>query len=472
MKNKAEKKETSTAVIAIWYVISNVLVKGLALITTPIFTRLMTKSEYGQFSNFTSWESIITIIVTLDFSASIMRAKYDFKDEMKKYMSSIVLFGNMVTLAIYVIIELNSSFFVKLFAMDMRYIRMLFVYLLFMPAFSYLQVEHRIFGKYKFFVLYSVGAAILRTAISVLLVCFCEDKLFGRISGYLVPMILLNVCLWIFIVGRGKGISWKCVKYACMISIPLIPHALAGTALSSSDKIMITQYCGEETTALYSIAYMVAATASLLWVSMNQAWSPWTFDQLNLGRLEDVKKASKLYLAVFAALIVGVLLIAPEVVLILGGQQYYEARYVMPPVILGGAFQFIYGLYVIIEIYMKKTFTISVGTVGAAILNIVLNMIFIPRYGYMAAAYTTLLGYIALLVFHYFTVKRIAGEYLHTYDGRFIMEIIVLLCCVSAISLWLYDHLIVRYSLIIAYVVVLMFILYKYRTKILHIFKR
>lgn len=465
-KTKEKNQSVSTAQIAIWYVVSNFFVKGIAMLTTPVFSRLMLKSEYGQFNNFTSWESIITIIVTLDFSASIMRAKYDYKDEMKQYMSSIVLFGNIVTCIMYIIIELNSSFFVAFFSMEMRYIRMLFAYLLFMPAFSYLQIEHRIYGRYKFFVAYSVGTSLLRTGISVLLVLILENKLLGRLYGYIVPMIALNMCLWIYIVWRGRCLSLKYIKYACMISIPLIPHALAGSVLASSDRIMITRYCGDEATALYSLAYAVAGMAGLIWTAMNQAWSPWLFDRLNEGKLQEISDNSKVYLGIFTILIIGVFLGAPEIILIMGGAQYYDARYVMPPVILGCVFQFIYGMYVNIEIFMKKTFTISVGTVGAAVLNIILNLIFIPQFGYIAAAYTTLVGYIALFVFHYYIVKSSMKRYIKAYDKRFVMTIIALLSGLSIITLGLYNQLLIRYILIILYIFALLIGVYKYRGKI------
>lgn len=465
-KLKKKKDNATTAKIAIWYTIANVFAKGMAMITTPIFTRLLSKSEYGLFSNFTSWESILMVLVTVDFTASVARAKYDFDDRMDEYISSILLSSNIITLVCYLIIELNQAFFCELFSMDMIYIRIMFVYLFFSPAFSYLQVKHRIYRKYKFFVAFSLTTAIVRTAVSVILVLTFQDKLWGRICGYVIPISIFNCALWLICIRKSHVISRDCLKFACMISVPLIPHALSGIILGSSDRIMITNICGSEQTALYSLAYQISLLANLIWTSMNQAWSPWLFDKIHDSKYKAIKKNSMIYLGVFAILIIGVLLITPEIILILGGTQYYEARFVMPPVIMGCAFQFIYGMYVNLEIYAKKTWEISVGSVAAALLNIGLNAIFIPIFGYIAAAYTTLIGYALLFVFHFIMVQVVAKDISGVYDKKFIFGIIAVLMAVSAVSLLLYNNSIIRYCVLAIYLVAGCFGCYRYRKMI------
>ena len=102
------------------------------------------------------------------------------------------------------------------------------------------------------------------------------------------------------------------------------------------------------------------------------------------------------------------MLIAPEMLMIMGGENYISSMYVIPPVMLGCLFQYIYTMYVNIEQFMKKTVGMAFGSALAAIINVALNMLFIPKYGYIAAAYTTLVSYGFLLVFHYILVKELA----------------------------------------------------------------
>lgn len=458
--------KATTARIALWYAFSNIFVRGLAFLSTPIFTRLLSKAEYGNFSNFTSWESILAVIVTLDFTASIARAKYDFDERMEEYLSSILLVSNAVTLAAYLLVELNRGFFEAFFSMDIIYIRALFLYIMFLPAFNYLQAKHRIYRKYRFFVAFAISSALLRTGVAVLLVVLMKNKLLGRVIGYVIPTTIMNICLEVYILLKGKKINWSCVKYASAISIPLIPHAISGIVLGSSDRIMITRYIGAEANAIYTLAYQVSLLANLLWTSMNQAWAPWLFDNLHAENFKAIRENAKLYLGVFSALIIGVLLITPELMLILGGQAYYEACYVMPPVVMGCVFQFVYGMYVNLEIYDKKTYQISIGTVCAALLNVGLNAYFIPRYGYIAAAYTTLVGYAALFMFHYLIVAKRMKTLSRTYDRRFTFGIILAMLVCSSLALLLYRAEIVRYALIVIYAALLGIIAFKNKERI------
>lgn len=466
------RKQASTAKIAIWYTIGNLFSRGVAFFTTPIFTRLLSKGQFGEFSNFTSWVTIITVLATFDLSASIARAKYDYDGKMDQYLSSIMLFSNLITLIGYVIVELFPNYFCSLFSMDMLQIRFMFLYIMFWPAFSYLQVKHRIYRKYKFFVAFSILSVVMTASFSVLLVMLMEDRLLGRIIGYVVPVTVMNLILWINVVCRGKSFSLSCIRYACAISIPLIPHALSGILLGNSDRIMIRQICGAEANAMYSLAYQISLVANVLWTSMNQAWAPWLYDQINGKKHEQIRKKSKIYLGVFSILVIGILLVTPEIILIMGGRSYYEARYVMPPVILGCCFQFVYGMYVNIEIYEKKTFIISVGTVSAALLNVGLNAIFIPRFGYIAAAYTTLVGYMALFLFHYLIVNIHIKELRNIYSKKFVFTILLGLGFASALSLLLFKFEIIRYILTAIYLTVGMIVAIKNRGMIMKLIKR
>lgn len=464
-KNQGERK-ASTAKIALWYIVSNVFGKGLAVLTTPIFTRMMSKTAYGQFSNITSWESILTVLVTLDLLSSIARAKYDFDERMDEFLSSILACSNILTLAVYFCVEMNQGFFEQLFEMDIFYIRILFVSLLFMPAFNFLQIKQRIYQKYKFFVAASMGSAVVRTGISVVLVILLDDKLFARSVGYFVPVTILNAAFWVYVMAKGKKVSLECIKYACKISIPLIPHDLAGILLGSVDKIMITSYCGSEANAVYSVAYTVSMLAYVIQNSMNQAWTPWLYDNMNDKNEAVIRKNSAMYMGVYAVLIVGVLLLSPEVVLILGGRGYEEAKYAMPPIILGCVFQFFYTFFVNIEIFQKKTFMISIGTVSAAGLNILLNRLLIPEFGYVAAAYTTTVGYLALLLFHYLIVRYTAKEYLGIYHKKLMLSVVAMLTLITIGIAFLYNWNILRYMFIAVYAGILLWGIWRYRAAI------
>ena len=74
----------------VWYTISNFIVKSIGFITTPIFTRLMTQTEFGNYSKYLSWQSIAVIIMTLNLEATLVSAKYDYKNKFDQYIFSVL----------------------------------------------------------------------------------------------------------------------------------------------------------------------------------------------------------------------------------------------------------------------------------------------------------------------------------------------------------------------------------------------
>ena len=465
---KKNENQISSARVALWYLVGDLLVKGLSVITTPIFSRILTKQEYGEFSNFSSWESICLIFITLDLSTSISRAKYDYGENIYQYISSITLVSTLSTILLYIVVESNSFFFTDFLSMDISYIRLLFVYFLFEPAYEYMQVKHRMYMKYKFFIFFSLCSALLRTGISIALVYLMEDKLKGRILGHILPVLFLYIGIYIYVWLKGHKVKWEYCKYALSIGVPLIPHTLSTNLLSSSDRIMIKKIWGAEQTAIYTLPYTVASVVILIRVSLNKAWTPWFFDALSEKRYKEIKEKSNRYVDVFLILMVGIMLVAPEIVYILGGKQYYEARFIIPPVMGGLVCQFIYTLYVNIEIFSKRTFSISVGTMFAALLNIILNIIFIPKFGYMAAAYTTLIGYFVLALFHFIIAKYrigLAGVFNNfLFFAKLFLFIVIQFMCIG-----LYSADVFRYLFLLFYVIYVLFILFINRKALINI---
>ena len=451
-------KESKALKAGIWYTISNFFVKGIMFITMPIFTRLMSSSDIGMFSNITSWFTILAIITTFEIYSSVSIARFDYKKELDSYISSSLFLGTLITLVFYIIVLIFHNFFEKLFLIDFLTLNLIFIYLLVYPSIQMYQIHCRIKYEYLPVIVTSLLNVILSTGISVVFVLLMKNKLQGRIIGYFVPLIVVSFVIYILLMIKGKSISKKYWKYALKISFPLIWHLLASYILSSSDRIMITRLVSTDANALYSVSYTISMVVSILWNSMNNAWSPWAYERMDEKDYSSLKKNSKPYTIFFLVVVYLFMLITPELLLIMGGKYYLQAKYVMPPVMVGYIFQFVYSLYVNIEFYHKKQKNIAIGTIIAACINIVLNFIFIPIFGYIAAAYTTLIGYICLFAIHFIFVKKIGCIY--WYDTKFFVKLLLVsLISIPLFSL-LYKFNIIRYCLIVfAFTCVLYFLL-------------
>ena len=239
------------------------------------------------------------------------------------------------------------------------------------------------------------------------------------------------------------------------------------TVLNSTDRIMITKICGAADNALYSLAYTCGSIITILINSINTAFSPWLAERIHENDTKSVRSFSKYYITSFVCIAIGVMLVAPEVLYILGGKSYLAAIYVMPPVAMGCICQFLYTMMVNIEQIKGKTVGMAFASAAAAVLNYVLNLLLIPKFGYIAAAYTTLAGYLLLLGLHMWLVRRMGMS--HVYSYRFVVGTIIAAGAVSVGVNAVYSVTILRYIILLGYLSALTIVLYKKRDYILKI---
>jgi len=100
---------------------------------------------------------------------------------------------------------------------------------------------------------------------------------------------------------------------------------------------------------------------------------------------------------------------------------------------------------------LEKTKMVAIITVGAAVLNIVLNYIFIPRFGYVSAGYTTLISNIVMAVFHMiysrYLSKNVMG-YVKTFYWKHLLGLSAGMFVITVLVSLFYDKLLFRYCII------------------------
>lgn len=454
----------------IWYTISNFLLRGVAFITTPIFSRILSQTEYGYFSNYASWVSLLTICVTFDLEATLIIARHDHEDNIDEYVLSMFALSSIGVIGFGVLCNIFKEFAENLFSMNISYINSMIAYMLFIPVINIFTALERFRYKYKTTVLIGFLTTFVSSVLAVILILNMDDKLAARTIGFVIPTIITGFIVYVIYVVKVHHIKIAFWKYALPIALPFIPHLLSMNLLNSIDRIMITKICGPEQNALYSIAYSVGAMVTILVSAINNAYSPWLGDKLRIEEYDTVRKYTKYYVLGFSWVALGIILLSPEVLYILGGKQYMQAIHCMPPIAMGCICQFIYCMYVNVEQYYKKTVGMAAASVSAAGLNYILNYLFIPKFGYVAAAYTTLASYLWLMVFHMYLVKRINKSYV--YNNKLISCVIAFLLIITTLINALYNYNIARYIVVVLFVIISVCILIKYKERFLRFWRK
>ena len=454
---------------ALWYTVCNVLMKGISLLSTPIFTRILSEESYGTFTIFQSWFNILIIFTSLNaFMGGFTKGLLVYKNDQDGFTSASLGLTTIITLIFGLFLLIAPSFWSDLFELDSSLLLALFLELLLMPAMDFWAARKRFDYKYKEYVIITLAMSVGCISVAIITVLNSENRLFARVYSDAIIKSLFCAVLFVIIVKRGKRLIKKEYwKYTLSFNLPLMPHFLSTYVLGQSDRLMIGKMVGTSQAAYYGVAYTIASMMNLVMTALNNALNPYIFKSIE-SRCEDrIKKSTAPLFLLMASLCVLTMALAPEVVYIFAGSKYSEAVYVIPPVAASVYFIFLYAMFSSIEFYFQKTKLIASATVICAIMNLILNFVFIKIAGYYAAGYTTLFCYICLALFHHIFYKKVVFEELGEQKELFNTKIILLGACVvigiMIIMLLLYQYRIIRFSIL--FVIAILLLSFKGRIK-------
>ena len=413
----------------IWYTVGNMLIKGINFLSLPLFSRLLNTEEFGIYNVFVSYEAILYVIIGMAIHSSIRSANIKFKGNINEYTSSvsiIYLVNAMIMLFIALIFNKQLS---KLLAFDKLIIVLLIFYSLGSALLSlynnYISLEY----SYKKYLLVSFFNSVGNVCISlvVILTIFKKKRDIGRIVGATSTICILAFFILCIMYKKAKPkINKSYWKFAVKYSIPIVPHGISQVLLAQFDRIMIRSIVGNAAAGIYSLAGNIMLILTIITDSISTAWSTWFYDQISENRIESINKRAKQLSFFFVVLTVGLLTISPELIIILGGKEYSAGQYVAIPMIVDAFILFIYNIIVSSEYYKNKTTYIMLGTMVAMVINLITNYVFISKYGFIAAAYTTLFSYMCYLILHIVISHKVVGFFVLELKF-FLMELVIII---------------------------------------------
>ncbi len=444
---------------SLWFFICSFLQKGISTITTPIFTRLLSTSEYGQYNVFNSWLGIVAIFVTLRLSMGVYaQGLVKFEEDRNRFSSSLQGLTLVLCLAwtgIYLIFQKQINNL-----LDLTTVQMLAMLLMIWTTavFEFWASEKRVTYSYRSLIALTLIVSLAKPTIGIVFVKLASDKVTARILGLALVELIGYSFLFFIQIRKGRQFySAKYWKYAILFNLPLIPHYLSLTVLSNSDRIMIKNIVGESESGIYSLAYSLAMIMTLVNTALSSTISPWIYQKIKARRVQDISRVSYIALCIIAASNIILIAFAPEAVAIFAPHEYYDAIYCIPPVAISVLFMFCYDLFAKFEFYYEKTHFIMIASIIGALANIGLNYIFINMYGYVAAAYTTLFCYIFFDFMHYIFMRKVCNDYLDgvkVYNMRIIAGISVAFASLGFAYLATYKSIYARYGLTIILVII------------------
>ena len=445
-----------------WFLFCSVMQKGISVITTPIFTRLMSTGEYGQFNVFNSWYAISSVIVTLNLSSSVyLVGLVKFEDREREFSSSLQGLTLILCLVWALVYVPTKSFWNELFQLTTLQMLSMIVMIWSTAAFSFWMTEQRNRFKYRLLVAVTLAVSVLKPAVGIALVQHARDKVTARIVGLAAVELACYTSFFVVQMARGKRFySSEFWRYAVLFNLPLVPHYLSTVVLASSDRIMVQRMIGESAAGIYSLAYSMGQLMNMVNDALNKAVSPWIYQRIRAGEEGDVRRVVYPSIAVVGVMNLALIVVAPELVAIFAPPEYYEAIYVIVPVAINGVFTYMYLCLAPFEFYFEKRAYTTTATLLSALANVGLNLVCIPRFGYVAAGYTTLACSTINALIHMRYVNRVCDEFLdgaRPYDMRALLAIGACFVVFGLLFVPTYAHPLVRYAVLVVSGIVLVF---------------
>ncbi len=397
------------------YGLGSVLVRGLAFLLLPLYTRYLTPAEYGIVALTATCTVVLGLLFPLGLRGAISRTWYaegTVEDRRERAGTLwIAMLGSAALMA--VLLDRFGAGPARSLLPDIPfdpYLRFAiwtaFLGVLGLTPLVLLQAQERAAA----YVALTVWTAITTTAVTVWLVVTGGGAR-GYVLGALIGAALAAIPYLVITLREIRPVvRMSVLGPALAFSLPLVPHALAGWALEMSDRAILTRLVPLRDVGVYSLGYQLGAAMGLLTMAFNGAWVPFLFGTLkDEGAHAHAKLARVVTYYAFALCFVGLgwALLVEHAIPLVAGPAYRSAHLITPWVVGGYVFGGLYLIPTNLLFWQRRTGVVPLVTLAAGAANIGLNLWLVPRYGMIAAAWSTLAAYALLLFLTWWAAERL-----------------------------------------------------------------
>jgi len=370
----------------------------------PVLTTYLSVSDYGVLSLIEVSILFLAPFITLNINSAINVEYFQLSTINLKYYISNALILSLCSMFLILILLI---FFKEIISESLN---LSIDLVLWLPIFAFLRVIssvvlglYQVSGQPTKFAIFSIFQTIIDFLLSYVLVVFYTLGYIGRLEG-IYGALFISSMVGLYILYKmnylSHVISLKYSKAILAYGIPLIPHVLGGVVLAMSDRYFISYFFGNEEVGYYTVAYQISGLMLLVAVSVNQAWTPILFRFLqNFEKNKySIYKYSALLFILFLLSGIIIYLLSDFIFYLLVDEKFFQAKIYFPFLLIGFMFQSFYYLFTNYLFYEKKTVLLAKLTFFSAIINLILNYIFIVECGAIGVAYATAITYVLYFV--------------------------------------------------------------------------
>ncbi len=395
----------------IWYTLSSIITKGISLLCTPVFTRLMSEADYALYPLYLGKMGIISALGGADaLGAALLVGMQKFSQRKNDLVRSAIVLEGAIIGAICLLYFAFYGIFGELGIGGGAITLVMFLQVFFDGITGMILLSRRYEYKYRtvFF------ANVLSSMASAALGIFITQRFSLGGEGRIVALLFVSAATaFILLLGYAPGeaaVSAELMRYLLIRTVPLIPHGLGTALLAAVDRLMIPRYYGAGALAKYSVAHSLGVSVCFISSALTLALRPWILRRLHAGEGERVRETADLIIQVLCVPVLGVICIAPEAMHLLAPPGYSEALTAVPPVALSVLPAFLSSVTATALLYRGRS-GFAILPVGAGVLtSILLNLLFFTLLPYTSAAFSSLIAGCVSLLIWWAIYRRVARE--------------------------------------------------------------
>ena len=469
--NKYEKLLKNTKMI----MLSNLGIKILSIILVPFYTYFLTKEEYGIIDIMMNIVTLLVPIISFNIADSVLRFSIDEKNN----SASVLKIGFVISFrGIFFIILLSIIIisYIKINNIN-TYIWMLLLIIISQIFNTILLQFAKGIGKFNEFILGGLFNSIIVLLLNIIFI----SKLYLGINGYGYSLIIGNIISCFYIVYKLKIL--KILKHAYIdtklcnemikYSLPLIPNSIMWWIMNAIDRYFILGIVGVSGNGLYAVSNKVPTLLNIMNSIFIQAWQVSVIEEYNSEDRDIFQTNMFSVLSKVMILSVSFILIFIKFLIIsVFSYEFIDAWKSVPFLLLSSMFSSFSSFFGSNYCAMKKTNGILRTSIIGGLINIIFNIILIPKFGLVGAAISTTLSFFIVWLIRVYDVKKYINVQID--KSRFLISNIIIFFQICILYLNIkYDLLInlilFLINLLINYDIIVLFVkrmYYKYTNKL------
>lgn len=401
-------REKNLAKNTIIITIGKICTQLITFFLLPLYTGILSTSEYGIVDLLNTLVSLLLPIVTFQVEQAVFRELIEVRgknDKESRIISSAVItviFQCIVYLIIFALISPFINNHYKFF-LATNVVANIFLSLL-------LQIA-RGFGDNKKYAFASFISALSTIIFNILFLVVIKlganGMLLGTMLGQIVATIYLFISLRLYKYLKVKDYKKEVIKSLWKYSLPLIPNAISWWVFNASDRVIVSAFLGVDQNGILAASLKFSTVFITFYNIFNMSWT----ESISIAIKDDdvsdyFNKMFNIILKLFTALAIGMIACMPFVFPIMINEKFSVGYGLVPISIIGSLFNVVVGLVSVIYVAKKNTKAIASTSIVSAVINIIVHLVLIKFIGLYAAVISTFMAFFIMSIYRLIDVSK------------------------------------------------------------------